>query len=321
MTKPQKIVMMILSVVIAFFVWAYVVTFVNPVVDVAISNIPIQILNADTLMKNGYVLTGVSNTSTTVTLSGNRSDVSGITEDDILVTLDVGGYTEGENVIRVNVSAPTSVTVKDIRNNGRVTAYIEQLISQTKPYEFLYGGSVRDGYEMGFVSLDPEVVTVTGAKSLVESVRVMRVILDLSQLSADGYRFESAISPTSEEGTEVKNVTLSASKLKGVAYLCKVADVPAAVTLTGELPEGYELAVEGDPAFRLRSAAVDLVALEGIATEPVDASILTEAGVEVTLSPAFPDGVEYAENGGPVSAVLKLVPAAEGSGEGTEESR
>ena len=311
MTKVQKIVTGIVSLIGAFLLWAYVITFVNPVTDVPISNIPIQVLNADTLTKNGYILTGVSNTTTTVTVSGSRSDVSGITADDILVTLDVGGYREGDNSIRVNVSAPTSVTVKDIRNNGRVTAHIEQLVSETKPYEFLYAGSVRDGYEMGFLTLDPDVVTVTGAKSVVETVEKLRVILDLTQLRREGYSFESAIAPTSAADTEVKDVTLSAKRLSGRAYLCEVADVPLSVTVSGQLPEGFELAWEAEPRVHVRSAALDLSALESIPTEPVNASLLTEAGVDVTLVPVLPAAVEYAEEGGPVKARLLLVPIPE----------
>jgi len=307
-TKVQKIITGIVSLIGAFLLWAYVITFVNPVTDLPVTNIPIQILNADTLMKNGYILTGVSSQTTTVTVSGSRSDVSGITADDILVTLDVGGYGEGDNSIRLNVSAPTSVTVKEIRNNGRVTAHIEQLITEVKPYEFLYAGSLPDGFELGYLYLNPAEMTVTGAKSLVESVETLRVILDLSSVRREGYAFESAVSPTSAENTEVKNVTLSASKLTGNVFLCEVADVPLEITLSGELPEGYALETEGTPTVHVRSASADFRTLGALPTRPVDVSILTEAGVDVVLTPVLGDVIEYAEGGGPVTARLKLVP-------------
>ncbi len=311
MTKSQKIVTVIISLLGAFLLWAYVITYVNPVTDVPIANIPIRILNADTLTKNGYVLTGVSNTTTTVTVSGNRSDVSGITAEDVLVTLDVGGYTEGENVIRVSVSAPANVTVKDIRNSGRVTATIEQLLTEPKPYEFLYSGSLPEGFELGYLYLDPAQMTVTGAKSLVDSVETLRVILDLSSVTRMGYAFESAVAPTSSGGTTVGNVSLSAPKLTGNVFLCEVADVPLKVTLSGELPEGFTVETEGEPTVHVRSASADFRTLEALETEPVDVSRVTESGVDVVLTPILGEVIEYAEGGGPVMARLKLVPLPE----------
>ncbi len=320
MTKAQKIVTMIVSLLLSVLLWAYVITFVNPVTDVAISNIPIRVLNADTLTKNGYILTGVSNTSTTVTVSGSRSDVSTISADDILVTLDVGGYTEGENVIRVNVSAPSSVTVTDIRNSGRVTAYIEQYITEAKPYEFLYSGSLPDGFELGYLYLDPATMTVTGAKSKVDAVETLRVILDLSSVTRMGYAFQSAIAPTSADGTTVSDVTLSAQKLTGNVFLCEVADVPLSVTLSGEPPEGYTVEVQGEPTVHVRSASADFKTLGSLPTEPVDVSRVTERGVTVELIPVLGEVIEYAEGGGPVSAILKLVPLPEEPDETDEEN-
>lgn len=311
MSKTRKIVMMIISLIVSVLLWGYVVTYVNPVIDVSISGIPIQILNADTLEARGFILTNVSNTTTAVTVSGSRLDVADIDADDILATLDVANYGEGENAIRLNISAPSNVTVKEIKNNGRVTATIEQLVSEEKPYEFLYGGTIPQGYEMGFLTLKPEAVKVSGAKSLVDSVETLRVILDLNNVSKEGYHFESAIAPTSADSKEVGGVSLSAQKLTGTAYLCEVVEIGLNILVDGDLPEGMAVTSDNYPYVRVRTYTDVFDTVELLDTEPVPAAALSENPADILLTPVLPEGVEYASNGGPVTAKLYLIPAEE----------
>ena len=288
----NKSLAIILSVVASCLLWLYVITFVNPVITTTVTGVPVQILGADSLGAQGQTVDGISHKSISVTITGSRSETAQITAQDIIAMVDVSGQPNGENEVRVNVSVPTNIEIKEVKPN-RVSVRVDDYVNEIKPYAIDYTGNLPAGYELGFFHYAPETVTVSGSRTRVGNVDAVHFELDLAKLTKNGYQFDLPLTPMNEEETEVEYVTLSQGTVQGAAYLCETKEVPVVLTGDGEIPEGYELVPGKLSTIKVRAANFNLNELTEIQTlvvpVPEEGETLT-----ATLVPLFPEGVELA---------------------------
>jgi len=291
--SAEKTVVMIISLVIALFLWGYVIGKVNPLDTVTISDVPVQVLNSESLSDRGLALSGGASYTVSVSIEGTRADISKITASDIVATADLTGYGIGTNNIKVNVAAPTAVALKSTQPST-VDITIEELISVAKPIEVVYTGTVPAGYETGFLTLEPEQILVSGPASLVNQVATLRVNVDLTQVTETGHRFESSATPVSSGLTPVEGVQLSAGTVKGEVFLCETKDLQLVLNVKGTVAEGFGLLTDAPETIRIRSASVDLSQIETITTEEIDVTGLSQSQT-VPLALVLPEGVEVAD--------------------------
>jgi len=89
--SAEKTVVMIISLVIALFLWGYVIGKVNPLDTVTISDVPVQVLNSESLSDRGLALSGGASYTVSVSIEGTRADISKITASDIVATAEEQG--------------------------------------------------------------------------------------------------------------------------------------------------------------------------------------------------------------------------------------
>ena len=73
--KKSKLTSVLLSVVVAFGLWMYVINYVSPESEETYYNIPVVMDGAALLAERNLMITGTSGNSATLVLSGNRSDL------------------------------------------------------------------------------------------------------------------------------------------------------------------------------------------------------------------------------------------------------
>ncbi len=110
----SKYLNMLISLLLAILLWGIVVVQVNPQVTETFNNVPVTFLGEDSLAEPDLVRTGPEQTSVEVTVKGTRADVRGMDKEDIRITADLTGLTEGEHTVRLSVSAPTTVRVTEV---------------------------------------------------------------------------------------------------------------------------------------------------------------------------------------------------------------
>ena len=77
----NKILSMLLSVILAFALWYYVITVVSPGSTDTFYDIPVVLVGETALEERGLMVTSVGNTTVDLTLSGNRSELNQLTKD------------------------------------------------------------------------------------------------------------------------------------------------------------------------------------------------------------------------------------------------
>ena len=88
----NKILYLLLSVVIAFGLWGYVITTVSPEWEETYYDIPVALKNEKVLHENGLMLNEKETPTVTLRLKGNRSDLINLNKSDITLVADLVGH-------------------------------------------------------------------------------------------------------------------------------------------------------------------------------------------------------------------------------------
>ena len=104
----------VISILIAFASWVYVVYNFAPMKDVTYTNIPISYVGEEDLNYQGLELKKIGEESVDVVLSIKRIDYNKITNDDISVVADVSDAIEGNNGISLDIVTPDGSALREI---------------------------------------------------------------------------------------------------------------------------------------------------------------------------------------------------------------
>lgn len=185
----NKLSSILLAVVIAFGLWMYVITSVSPGSEETIYDIPVVLTGEAALKERGLMVMGVSNTSVTMTLSGNRSDLIKVNRGNITLKADLSTITEaGENIPLTYTHAfpgdvPSDAFVVENKSPDVIYVTVEDRVIKKVPVEVVWTGSVPDGFMCDRENkvLDYTSVSVDGPASVADRITKAVIEVDLSE--------------------------------------------------------------------------------------------------------------------------------------------
>ena len=186
----NKILSGLLSVVLAFSLWLYVITYVSSGSEETYYNIPVVFEGEVVLNERGMMLSSAEKQTITLVLSGNRSDLSKVNSGNITVKASLTGiYEPGENIeldytISYPGDVPSNAFVEESRNPETVKVSVEKLVSNKEiPVVVRYNGtSVPEGFmcDKENAELDHDVVLISGPGSVADLISQAVVEVDLT---------------------------------------------------------------------------------------------------------------------------------------------
>ena len=298
-------VLKILSLLIAIFLWFYVMGEVNPTITKTISNIPVQLLNGDTLEQRGLAVQGDSEFVVSIEVQGKRAELNSLEKSEFKATADLFGYKEGENEVPVTVEVPDNITLKAIKN-PKIKVTLEELVSVYKTVTVDFAGKTESGTEPGSVTVSPEEIEVKGAKSSVDSVRTVKAEIDASKITDEEKSFNVEPQAVDKNGDLVSGVSLSAKTVQVGAVLYYTKTVPLKVEVKGSVPEEYQVTDMSVPEkISIRGPKAALDEITSISAEPVDISGVT-ASTTLEIQPKLPEGIEVADSSANIGVTIKI---------------
>ncbi len=182
----KKIVYALLSIVIAFGLWAYVITTVSPEWEETYYNIPVVLDNETVLHENGLMVMEDEIPKVTLKLKGNRSDLVNLNSANITLVADLARiYEPGEQNLTYSITYPGDVPDNSVEILSKLPQYITLTIAERKTAEVpvvpQYVGSVPEGYQTDKENmvLDHQFVTVTGPASVVDRIEMAKIEVNL----------------------------------------------------------------------------------------------------------------------------------------------
>ena len=147
----EKILYLLISVVVAFGLWSYVITTDSPEWEETYYEIPVILKNESVLHGNGLMLDDDKIPSVTLRLKGNRSDLLKLNKSNITLVADLSRiYESGKQSVAYTIAYPGDVPPNSIeileQSPREIQLSILERHTKDVDIEIVYNGSVPEGF-------------------------------------------------------------------------------------------------------------------------------------------------------------------------------
>ncbi|MGM0607770.1 MAG: CdaR family protein [Candidatus Muiribacteriota bacterium] len=264
----------LISLIIAFFLWVYVITITDPYV-VRKKEVPVNInnLNERLIIKDKPQTVNLS-------IRGRRRDIISFA-DSIKAFVDMSNIDEpGVRNIPVEISNSDEFEIVGINPSG-LELNIRQIYETVLDIDYQIIN--RQGYYYEILNNKPETVEVSGNVEDVKKCYMARVNFDLMRLSRGEHSINEEVNILSSDYTVIDNVKTEPDRIE---LLFKINEYPSEKKLINPVLEGEPASGNVVYGIDVKPSAADIKAhpdllknIEAVKTEPVNIS-----GIESSLT-------------------------------------
>lgn len=218
--KNNKVWTALLSIAIAVGLWFYVVTVVKPESTNTYYNIPVVLEGESILLNNrNLMIVGGADTTVTMELFGNRTDLDKVNSGNITLIADLTKiYEAGEVEVtyshRFPGDVPSGALTVQSKSPATIKLKVEERVSNFVDVEPIYIGEMPDK-DMYLVDtkkaeLDTTRVQITGPKSVIEQIAKATINVDLTGRTED-FMVKERITLCDKDGNPVDVSLVTAS--------------------------------------------------------------------------------------------------------------
>ncbi|MBQ7076009.1 MAG: hypothetical protein IJM94_04320 [Clostridia bacterium] len=232
----------ILSLVIAVFLWVYLVVLLNPQIETTITNIPITFKDQANLSRNGFIITNDTVNTVTLKLRGSRNMLSNVNRNNISAYVDLSGCS-GINTytLPVHITLPhDELSIVD-KSPYNISVDVDKISTYKFGIEIVSEGELKKDYLIDTLEGNVSEIIVKGPSALVGSIKKAVVTVDVAGVDND-FTKESDVVLYNSEGEKIVSHLITIDKPKvtvsGTVLFRKTVPVTfEQVTV----PEGYEI--------------------------------------------------------------------------------
>lgn len=239
--------MKLLSLGIAIVFWFVIINSEDPVESRTFRDVPVKTLNEEQVLEREKVLEVIAGETVDVEVEGRRSVLDQLTEKDIEATADLSEVSFMDTVlIKVNVPAYPDVTVLNSAENVMKLLF-DDYVTERFSFRVKTIGEPMADYYVGDALPSPNIIQISGAKTVLDKIKEVVLEVDVSGRSVD---FTTTAVPVVYD---MNGDVVSSSKLtlqmeaEAVAVNVPILaskEMKVRVVTTGEVEEGYELLAE-----------------------------------------------------------------------------
>lgn len=267
----------LISLIVAIFLWAYVVNNSQNDELRTFRNIPVELKNMESINEKDLLIMEPKDPTVTVKLRGKRSDLLKIQRSDISVSVDLDGYGERNSTIPINVIAPPNTTVSYVSKNNIMFKF-EKLIKKDMDIEIETVGNLpSDHLILTSKKASPDKITLKGASSQVSKIKKAKVVVDASTITNDT-NLNLPVQLEDENGELVEGVELSQGFINVSLSINSTKEVPIKLKTTGSPAEGINISkyTFSQEHVSIVGAKETLDDINYIDTKPVDLTQINE---------------------------------------------
>ncbi|MDM0978384.1 CdaR family protein [Clostridium perfringens] len=287
-----------ICLLLSFSLWLYIINVENPVRELKLNNVPVQVVNSEVLKDYDLVIVPNQNLTVDLDLEGPSTEIYKVKKEQFKVVVNLSEYVlkEGDNNIPVQIeSYPNNINIK---NNGflRVNVILDKYQEKSLPIVSKIKVNTEHGTYADKINISPQNATVSGAQSLVSKVKTLEVKGEINDVSK-AVNMNLPVVAVDGEGNEIKDVNISPNKVDVSFRVKKSKEVPVSVITTGTPKEGLALKsiTPSIAKVTLLGSEDALSKISSIETSPIDVSQYGDDS-EVSTVLKIPDGVSLASN-------------------------
>jgi len=307
------------SVFLAVILWLVVNSINNPTVPNSYYNIPVELLNTDLITDSGQVYEVLDGTDviSKVTIRAPRSVISELKNENIIATADVNDISSLDTIAIKLTTDRSSKDISSITGSiDTVKLKIENKKTKALALKATTSGQLADGYIVGEVTPDQNLVRISGPESVIDQITKAVVDVGIDGMTSDIVT-NAEIKLYDADGNIVTNDNITQNiKSVGVKVgIWQTKSVSVQYSVMGEPAEGYQATGEidgnGESVTIAGKASVlrNISAIE-IPAEALDITDQTEDLVkEIDLRQYLADNVYLADSADALQTVTVHIEA------------
>ena len=251
------IVLKLVALLIAFLIWLFVTNSNNPVRSITIQNVPINIINEDSIADIGKVVEPEGSDTVTLKVTERRSILNRLTRNNFYVEADLENINALDSV-PLTVSCDNSAVSWDEIAISPVSlkVSIEDMVELTFAVSVTASGEVSPGYAVGKTEvIQGKTILIAGPASLVSIIGQVIAPISVSGLQEDK-ELTAVLRVFDKNGSEFTEgqmsrlsfKTIDGSVLEDHALQVRISlwevrnDIPIRVNTYGDVGKGYVIA-------------------------------------------------------------------------------
>jgi len=304
----SKFTSVLLSVIIAFGMWLYVVNNVSQEADYTLYNVPVVMEGESVLMnERNLMITSISANDADLTLYGHRSDLAKVNSSNVVLKADLTKiYEPGEKIaLTYNIAFPSDVASNALtlvnRYPDNIYVTVEARRNKEVPVEVKWIGSTPEGFmsDRENRELDYSSITVVGPASVADQIEKAVIEVDLSEqretISQD-YRY--TLCDKDGNPVDAELITTNVESIHLEVRIRKVKEVTLTVDVLyggGATEENTTIEIEPE-IIRLSGGEAVLAELgDTISLGKIDLQTV-EKSQELTFPITLPEGITNLSN-------------------------
>ena len=239
--------MKLLSLGIAIVFWFIIVNSEDPIESRTFRDIPVTVLNEEQVTEREKILEVIEGDTVDVEVEGRRSELDKLTERDFYATADLSEVSFMDTVL-IRVAVPSYPDVKVLHNGENVMKLIfDDYVTERFSFKINTVGEPMEGYYVGDALASPNIIQISGAKTVLDKVKEVSLEVDVSGRSVDFTT--TAIPVVYDMNGDVISSSKLQMQLESEAVTVNVPilaskELDIRVKTVGEVPEGYEILEE-----------------------------------------------------------------------------
>ena len=290
----------VMSLVIAIVIWIIVANVDDYKTTKQISGIEIEFVNGNAITEKNKVYEVPEGTTIDIVVKGRRSVVEELTSEDFKATADLSKMSV-TNAVTVEVSAISSYVARDLTisyTNNAVTIAVENKIEKQLPITVRADAEVAEGYAIRNKTATPNLITVKGAESVVNTIE--EVVVDVDVTGANHNLTANAPPVFLDHNGEVIESTKFEYDVDEVAVeILQTKKLSVRVKTAGEVKEGYAIAsIDYQPtSILVVGEAEDLAKVDEVLIDDVDVTDCSkDLETSVVIADYLPSGIALADD-------------------------
>lgn len=266
-----------ISLVMAIFLWSWVIGVENPEIDMPFRGVDVEFEGEEYLKKEGYSIISPQSPKVNIVINGTKSDLNGIKNNNFKVSLDLQGLHPGENKVPVDYvlqGQTGNIRVVDVEPST-ILVKIDKVVSENKQIEVETLGNLPESFTLGSVRALNNYVRVTGATSNLSQISRVVAYADISE-KTESFMVTSKIVFLDKNNIELNNIEANSETVDLEVPVYKIKSVPILVKTYGSLGQNQSVEnikiVPENIIVRGNKEAIDKISQ--VETEPINVSSL-----------------------------------------------
>lgn len=306
----ENIVLKLGSVVIAIILWILVVYTYDPVATTNFT-LGVDIINGDSIASSGKVYEVIEGDTITIRVKANASLIKNLKASDFKATADVSKLSPTYHAnIDVVCTKSDNVEITIVGSAKLLAVKLEDLVTKQFSVTVEKSGEAKSGYYVGEAIAKPNLITVSGGKTSVEKISVVKVKADIDGANAS-FNLDGTPIAYDSDGNEITTGSLkfSDNPVSIAVNVYKTKTVSIIVESHGEPYKGYSVQdIDYEPKTVTVAGADKLLSKLTAITIPLNIEgKITDVEASINLSDYIEEGIYLVDKDVVINAKCNIV--------------